>query len=86
MDELHLIEASRLQREVLAHKPRMTIFEATMLAEGEYALAGHDPQDVNEELIAEAYQLLIDTGTVWQLQGAFGRAAVALIEAGVCSR
>lgn len=86
MTELMLIEASRIQREVLAHKPKMTIFEATMLAEGDFLTAGHDPDDVTEELILEAWQLLIDTGTVWQLQGAFGRQAVALIEAGLCTR
>ena len=32
----------------------------------------------------EAWQYLIDTGLCWELQGQFGRRAVALIKAGVC--
>ena len=55
----------------------MNLFDATMLAEG-----------VNEaesqEQLREAWQLLIDTGTAWQLQGWFGRTAAGLIENGVC--
>lgn len=34
--------------------------------------------------IAEFFQGLIDSGIVWQLQGAYGRTARALIDAGVC--
>lgn len=55
----------------------MTIFDATMIAEGVY-----DAE--SEEQYIEAWQLLIDTGTCWQLQGFFGRTASQLIEAGVC--
>jgi hypothetical protein len=33
----------------------------------------------------EAWQYLIDTGLVWQLQGFFGRTARDLIEAGICT-
>ncbi len=63
--------------------PAMTIFEATMICEGQWDLAGYEP-DIQTSV--DAWQLLIDTGTCWQLQGWFGRQAVALIEAGVCSR
>ena len=35
-----------------------------------------------EEKYLEAWQLLVDTGTCWKLQGWFGRTAQALIEAG----
>lgn len=54
----------------------MDIFTATMIAEGV------EPAD--EETQIEAWQVLIDTGVVWRLQGAFGRQAAALIDAGVC--
>ena len=80
--ETALVEQSRLQRETL-DAPKMTIFEATMIAEGNFEIAGYEP---SEETSLEAWQLLIDTGTCWQLQGWFGRQATALIEAGVCTR
>jgi len=38
-----------------------------------------------EELIA-GFQGLIDSGMVWQLQGSYGRTAMQLIEAGLCTR
>jgi hypothetical protein len=63
----------------------LDIFTATMLAEGCYDLAGYDADEVTEELQVEAWQLLIDTGVVWQLQGSFGRMAAAMIEEGVCT-
>jgi len=61
----------------------MTVYEATMLAEGQPDLAGVDPEDVTDEMMTQAWQLLIDTETCWKLQGWFGRTAVHLIEAGV---
>jgi len=39
----------------------------------------------NEEQVVNAWQLLIDTGLAWQLQGWFGRRAADLIESGVCT-
>lgn len=36
----------------------------------------------SEEQFLQAWQFLVDTGLVWQLQGWFGRTAVALIENG----
>ena len=57
----------------------MTLFEATMIAEGA------DPVETEEEYL-EAWQMLIDTGTCWTLQGFFGRTAIALIEAGHCAQ
>ena len=56
----------------------MDIFTATMIAEGV------EEVDTQEEYL-EAWQLLIDTGTCWQLQGWFGRTASALIEQGHCT-
>ena len=57
----------------------MTPHEAVMIAEG---IANHE--DITEERYIEAWQLLIDTGLAWQLQGSFGRQAMSLIETGVC--
>jgi hypothetical protein len=57
----------------------MSIFEATMIAEGADGYAVDD-----EAKWLEAFQLLIDTGTCWKLQGWFGRTARDLIEDGRC--
>jgi hypothetical protein len=55
----------------------MDIYTATMMAEGVI-----EPE--SEEQAIEAWQHLINTGLVWQLQGSFGRTANQLIEQGVC--
>ncbi len=39
----------------------------------------------NEDLETDAWQTLIDSGLVWQLQGWYGRTAKRLIEIGVCT-
>ena len=56
-----------------------SIFEAVEIAEGL-----QDPQD--EKQYIEAWQMLIDTGYAWTLQGWFGRRAVEMIEAGYCTK
>lgn len=38
-----------------------------------------------EEQIIEGFQGMINNGTVWKLQGTYGRTAQALIDAGHCS-
>jgi len=53
----------------------MDVFSAIMLLEG----------DCSEDEQIEAFQALIDDGVVWRLPGRYGRAAQALIEAGLCS-
>jgi len=55
----------------------MDTFTATMIAEGV-------EEAESEEQFIEAWQMLIDTGLCWQLQGFFGRTATQLIEAGIC--
>ena len=37
----------------------------------------------NEEEQLDAWQLLIDSGIVWQLQGTYARGAMSLIEGGL---
>jgi len=39
----------------------------------------------SEEQVIQAWQYLIDTGLVWQLQGWFGRTAAHLIGEGICT-
>lgn len=40
----------------------------------------------SEEQYLEAWQQLVDTGLAWQLQGSFGRTAMALINNGLIRR
>jgi hypothetical protein len=53
----------------------MDLFTATGIAEGFI-----EAETVDEQ--REAWQLLVDTGTAWRLQGWFGRTAQALIDEG----
>jgi hypothetical protein len=55
----------------------MDAFRAVMIAEGE--------EEADEATQIAAWQYLIDTGMCWTLQGWFGRAAMELIEDGVCT-
>jgi hypothetical protein len=50
--------------------------EACMIVDGS--------QKASEEQELEAWQLLIDSGLVWKLQGYYGRRARQLIEEGIC--
>ena len=57
----------------------MSTFDAVMIAEG--------AQDAeSKEQYLEAWQMLIDTGMAYQLQGWFGRTANQLIEEGHCTK
>jgi hypothetical protein len=57
----------------------MNTYDAVGIAEGFV-----EPE--SEDQIVEAWQTLIDTGLVWQLQGWFGRQAQQLINEGICTR
>ena len=54
----------------------MTAHQAIGLAEGFI-------EAESEEQFIEAWQYLLDVGLVWQLQGFFGRTAVAMIKDGI---
>ena len=53
----------------------MDMFTAVAIAEGMV--------EADDEETLDAYQYLVDTGRVWQLQGSFGRVAQHLIDAGL---
>lgn len=55
----------------------MRLLDAVLLIEGTV-----EPE--HEDEVLEAWQFLIDSGVVWQLQGSYGRAAMDLINAGMC--
>jgi len=55
---------------------KMDSYTATGLAEGFI-------EAKNEQQVIDAWQHLVDTGLVWNLQGWFGRTAGQLIEEGI---
>jgi hypothetical protein len=49
------------------------------------AVLNVEMEECDEETYIASMQHLIDTAMVWSLQGRFGRKALELIEAGVCT-
>lgn len=56
----------------------MNTLDATMIIDGV------EPEAYEGQII-DAWQLLIDTGLAWKLQGSYGRIAEHLIEGGLCN-
>lgn len=50
------------------------------------AIIDYEDGALSEEETISLFQRLVDTGLAWQLQGHYGRTAVALIEAGLVTR
>ncbi len=55
----------------------MDLLTATLICEG--------AEEADQETQLEAWQFLVDTGVVWQMQGSFGRMARNLIDQGLIS-
>lgn len=47
-------------------------------------IISYESGELNEEQIIEGFQEMINDGTVWQLQGCYGRMAKSLIESRHC--
>ena len=61
----------------------MDNYTATMIAQGEFELAGIEEVELTEKMYLEAWQHLVNTGLAWELEGWFGRIANYLIKKGV---
>lgn len=49
------------------------------------SIIAYEEGELDENETIELFQGLVDSGLAWQLQGHYGRTAVALIEAGYVS-
>lgn len=50
------------------------------------AMMDFENGSLSEDETIKLFQHLVDTGMAWTLQGSYGRAAAAMIEAGLVSR
>jgi len=48
-------------------------------------IIAYENGEMTDEEIVEFFQELIDEGTVWHLQGSYGRLASDLIDMGLCN-
>jgi hypothetical protein len=48
-------------------------------------IIAYENGELDQEEIIQFFQEMIDNGTVWHLQGHYGRNAQALISAGLCN-
>jgi hypothetical protein len=49
-------------------------------------IIAYEGGELGEKAIIEGFQMLIDNGHAWTLQGHYGRVATALINDGFCTR
>ena len=63
---------------------KFTVFSATQVAENHMMKLGAGDVEEADKYIA-AFQFLISSGVVWELQGWYGRQAAELIDAGFCT-
>jgi hypothetical protein len=49
-------------------------------------IIAYESGEMEEEEMIQFFQGLINSGMAWQLQGSYGRTAMALIKSGMCSR
>ena len=64
-------------------KPDSEVLQAMLLCEGETEPNPALSPEEQEQEVLRAWQLLVDTGIVWTLQGWFGRRVALLLEAGL---
>lgn len=50
------------------------------------AIIAYESGELDDEKVIELFQHLVDTRLAWQLQGSYGRTAVALIEEGLITK
>jgi hypothetical protein len=50
------------------------------------AIMAFENGELDESATIELFQYLVDTGMAWELQGAYGRTAQALIDSGLVTR
>ena len=48
-------------------------------------IIAYEAGELDEQAAIEAFQGMIDDGSVWLLQGSYGRQAMAYIDAGLCA-
>jgi hypothetical protein len=75
LDYLHAMNDKAASKEAERNKGKVSIGKIIAYESGE----------LNDDEIIVLFQALIDNGMAWSLQGAYGRQAEALIEAGYCS-
>jgi len=48
-------------------------------------IIAYESGEMSKEQAIEFFQELIDTGMAWELQGSYGRTAIALIQGNLCT-